>query len=37
MLLWIKTPGESDGDCGTSTSPAGQFDPQLAYDLVYGY
>ena len=37
MLLWIKTPGESDGDCGTSTDPAGQFDPQLAYDLVYGY
>jgi endoglucanase len=37
MLLWIKTPGESDGDCGTSTAPAGQFDPQLAYDLVYGY
>jgi endoglucanase len=37
MLLWIKTPGESDGDCGTSTDAAGQFDPQLAYDLVYGY
>ena len=36
VLRWIKTPGESDGDCGTSTSPAGQFDPQLAYDLVYG-
>ena len=36
-LLWIKTPGESDGDCGTSTDPAGTFDPQLAYDLVYGY
>ena len=37
MLLWIKTPGESDGDCGTSTDAAGQFDPQLAYNLVYGY
>ena len=36
-LLWIKTPGESDGDCGTSSDPAGTFDPQLAYDLVYGY
>lgn len=38
MLLWIKTPGESDGDCGNGTGTvAGQFDPQLAYDLVYGY
>jgi endoglucanase len=38
MLLWIKTPGESDGDCGNGTgTTAGQFDPQLAYDLVYGY
>jgi endoglucanase len=38
MLLWIKTPGESDGNCGTGTGTvAGQFDPQLAYNLVYGY
>jgi endoglucanase len=38
MLLWIKTPGESDGNCGNgSGTVAGQFDPQLAYDLVYGY
>lgn len=38
MLLWIKTPGESDGNCGTGTGTvAGQFDPQIAYDLVYGY
>jgi endoglucanase len=38
MLLWIKSPGESDGDCGTGTGTvAGQFDPQIAYDLVYGY
>jgi endoglucanase len=38
MLLWIKTPGESDGDCGTGGgTTAGQFDPQLAYNLVYGY
>jgi endoglucanase len=37
-LLWIKDPGESDGDCGTGTGTvAGQFSPQLAYDLVYGY
>jgi endoglucanase len=38
MLLWIKTPGESDGNCGTGGgTTAGQFDPQIAYDLVYGY
>lgn len=38
MLLWIKDPGESDGDCGTgSGTVAGQFNPQLAYDLVHGY
>ena len=37
-LLWIKDPGESDGNCGTGTGTvAGQFSPQLAYDLVYGY
>src|ERR1700685_82450 len=37
-LLWIKDPGESDGDCGTGDGTvAGQFDPQLAYDLVYEY
>jgi endoglucanase len=38
MLLWIKDPGESDGNCGTGGGTvAGQFNPQLAYDLVYGY
>ncbi len=38
MLLWIKTPGESDGACGTAAgSPAGSFNPQLAYDLVHGH
>ncbi|MFD8082438.1 glycoside hydrolase family 6 protein [Kitasatospora sp. NPDC059722] len=38
MLLWIKAPGESDGNCGTGTgSTAGQFLPQVAYNLVYGY
>jgi endoglucanase len=37
-LLWIKDPGESDGNCGTGGGTvAGQFNPQLAYDLVYGY
>ncbi|WP_035803721.1 glycoside hydrolase family 6 protein [Kitasatospora mediocidica] len=38
MLLWIKAPGESDGNCGTGAgSSAGQFLPQIAYNLVYGY
>ena len=38
LLLWIKTPGESDGNCGTGDgTTAGQFVPQIAYDLVYGY
>jgi endoglucanase len=31
--LWIKVPGESDGNCGIGTgSSAGQFLPQVAYD-----
>lgn len=35
--LWIKAPGESDGNCGTAAgSSAGTFDPQLAYNLVKG-
>lgn len=38
MLLWIKTPGNSDGDCGTGDgTTAGQFVPQIAYNLIYGY
>jgi endoglucanase len=38
MLLWIKMPGKSDGNCGTApTTPAGTFHPELAYRLVYGY
>ena len=38
MLLWIKTPGESDGNCGTGAgTSAGQFIPQIAYNLIYGY
>ncbi|MFL1377062.1 glycoside hydrolase family 6 protein [Nocardiopsis protaetiae] len=38
MLLWIKTPGQSDGDCGVGLgSTAGEFLPEVAYKLVYGY
>ncbi|NGO70978.1 glycoside hydrolase family 6 protein [Streptomyces boncukensis] len=38
MLLWIKTPGESDGDCGVGPgSTAGQFLPEVAYKMIYGY
>ncbi|MEU9479504.1 glycoside hydrolase family 6 protein [Streptomyces sp. NPDC048191] len=38
MLLWIKTPGESDGDCGVGAgSSAGQFLPEVAYKMIYGY
>jgi endoglucanase len=34
-FLWIKHPGESDGVCGASTAPAGQFDPALALSLAH--
>ncbi|MER6303963.1 glycoside hydrolase family 6 protein [Kitasatospora sp. NPDC001539] len=38
MLLWIKAPGESDGNCGVGAgSTAGQFLPQVAYDMIFGY
>ncbi|MFE4258839.1 glycoside hydrolase family 6 protein [Streptomyces sp. NPDC056883] len=38
MLLWIKVPGESDGNCGVGTgSSAGQFLPEAAYKMIYGY
>jgi endoglucanase len=38
MLLWIKTPGESDGDCGVGAgSAAGDFLPEVAYRMIYGY
>lgn len=38
MLLWVKVPGDSDGRCGKAPGvDAGKFDPQLAYDLVYGH
>ncbi|GAB3473669.1 glycoside hydrolase family 6 protein [Amycolatopsis cihanbeyliensis] len=37
MLLWIKTPGNSDGECGIAPdTPAGQFDPELAIRLIEG-
>ncbi|GAA3439157.1 glycoside hydrolase family 6 protein [Kutzneria kofuensis] len=37
MLLWIKTPGVSDGQCGVApTVPAGQFSPDLAVRLING-
>jgi endoglucanase len=37
MLLWIKTPGNSDGQCGIAPStPAGQFNPDLAIRLIDG-
>ncbi|MCM4084278.1 glycoside hydrolase family 6 protein [Paractinoplanes hotanensis] len=37
MLLWLKTPGQSDGNCGVgSGSSAGQFLPEVAYKLIYG-
>ncbi|RSS54796.1 endoglucanase [Streptomyces sp. WAC07061] len=38
MLLWIKVPGESDGNCGVGAgSSAGQFLPEVAYKMIYGY
>jgi cellulase/cellobiase CelA1 len=37
MLLWVKTPGNSDGQCGIAPStPAGQFSPDLATRLING-
>ncbi|MCO1340143.1 endoglucanase [Kocuria polaris] len=38
MLLWIKTPGQSDGDCGVGIgSTAGQFLPEAAYKMIFGH
>jgi endoglucanase len=34
-FLWIKHPGESDGQCGTSSLPAGEFDVSLALALAH--
>jgi len=37
MLLWLKAPGESDGDCGIGTgTAAGEFSPGLAHRLIDG-
>lgn len=37
MLLWVKTPGNSDGLCGIApNTPAGQFNPDLAIRLIDG-
>jgi endoglucanase len=37
MLLWVKTPGVSDGECDVAPStPAGQFSPDLAVRLING-
>lgn len=37
MLLWVKTPGNSDGPCGIApTVPAGQFSPVIAVRLIDG-
>ncbi len=36
-LLWIKVPGDSDGNCGLGTDiPAGTFSPMLANHLITG-
>jgi endoglucanase len=37
LLLWVKVPGNSDGQCGTAPStPAGTFNPDLAVHLING-
>jgi hypothetical protein len=37
MLLWIKPPGESDGDCGAGAgTQAGEFSPLIARALITG-
>jgi cellulase/cellobiase CelA1 len=37
LLLWVKTPGVSDGECGIAPGvPAGQFSPDLAIRLIDG-
>ncbi|GHH44293.1 glycoside hydrolase family 6 protein [Lentzea cavernae] len=37
MLLWVKTPGVSDGPCGIApATPAGTFNPDLAIRLING-
>ncbi|RKH08367.1 endoglucanase [Corallococcus sp. CA053C] len=37
LLLWVKVPGDSDGQCGIAPgTPAGQFSPDLANRLIDG-
>ncbi|AXB47331.1 glycoside hydrolase family 6 protein [Amycolatopsis albispora] len=37
LLLWVKVPGDSDGDCGIGAGiPAGQFSPEIAVRLIDG-
>jgi hypothetical protein len=37
MGLWIKAPGESDGDCGIGVGTrAGEFSPDIAKELITG-
>jgi endoglucanase len=37
MELWVKLPGESDGDCGIGAgTSAGQFVPDIAFELAGG-
>jgi cellulase/cellobiase CelA1 len=37
MLLWIKPPGESDGNCGAGPGTrAGEFSPAIAKELITG-
>ncbi|WP_342380594.1 glycoside hydrolase family 6 protein [Myxococcus stipitatus] len=37
MLLWVKVPGDSDGNCGIApNTPAGQFSPDIAMRLISG-
>jgi cellulase/cellobiase CelA1 len=37
MALWIKPPGESDGDCGVGAGTrAGEFSPTIAKELITG-
>ncbi|MFI6792246.1 glycoside hydrolase family 6 protein [Nonomuraea sp. NPDC050383] len=37
MLLWVKVPGDSDGNCGIAPGvPAGQFSPDIAVRLIDG-
>jgi cellulase/cellobiase CelA1 len=37
MGLWIKAPGESDGDCGVGAgTQAGEFSPLIAKELITG-